>query len=194
MPSDPRADPPGRRGGRRHRAGLLPRRGLDRRPFRPSSATKAPIVTPTSIFTISGPIEPLRSGRVPAHQSWHIGTPSGYARSSSRQGSRLLHAPSASMPGRLEKDLLEKYGEPCPEAMVESGRDHARILQDPTSTSFQDQREGVRRPVLAVAAYQQRRMPATTRGISASPRRARCGRGNREVVDWPGLASCGRDR
>jgi (E)-4-hydroxy-3-methylbut-2-enyl-diphosphate synthase len=32
--------------------------------------------------------------------------------------------------GSLEKDLLEKYGEPCPEAMVESGLDHIKLLQD----------------------------------------------------------------
>lgn len=32
--------------------------------------------------------------------------------------------------GSLEPDLLEKYGEPCPDAMVESGLNHARILQD----------------------------------------------------------------
>ena len=32
--------------------------------------------------------------------------------------------------GSLEKHLLEKYAEPCPEAMVESGLDHIRILQD----------------------------------------------------------------
>ncbi len=32
--------------------------------------------------------------------------------------------------GSLERDLLEKYGEPCPEAMVESALDHARILED----------------------------------------------------------------
>ena len=32
--------------------------------------------------------------------------------------------------GSLEKDLLEKYGEPCPDAMVESGLDHIKILQD----------------------------------------------------------------
>lgn len=32
--------------------------------------------------------------------------------------------------GSLEKHLLEKYGEPCPEAMVESALDHAKILQD----------------------------------------------------------------
>jgi len=32
--------------------------------------------------------------------------------------------------GSLEKHLLEKYGEPCPQAMVESGLDHIRILED----------------------------------------------------------------
>ena len=32
--------------------------------------------------------------------------------------------------GSLERQLLEKYGEPCPEAMVESGLNHIRILQD----------------------------------------------------------------
>ena len=32
--------------------------------------------------------------------------------------------------GSLEKHLLDKYGEPCPEAMVESGLDHIRLLQD----------------------------------------------------------------
>jgi (E)-4-hydroxy-3-methylbut-2-enyl-diphosphate synthase len=32
--------------------------------------------------------------------------------------------------GSLEPHLLEKYGEPCPDAMVESALGHARILQD----------------------------------------------------------------
>ncbi|HEY5071815.1 MAG TPA: flavodoxin-dependent (E)-4-hydroxy-3-methylbut-2-enyl-diphosphate synthase [Caulobacteraceae bacterium] len=32
--------------------------------------------------------------------------------------------------GSLERDLLERYGEPCPQAMVESALRHARILQD----------------------------------------------------------------
>ena len=32
--------------------------------------------------------------------------------------------------GSLEKHLLEKYAEPCPEAMVESALEHAKILQD----------------------------------------------------------------
>ena len=32
--------------------------------------------------------------------------------------------------GSLERDLLEKYGEPCPEAMVESASKHIRILEE----------------------------------------------------------------
>ncbi len=32
--------------------------------------------------------------------------------------------------GSLEKHLLEKFREPCPEAMVESGLEHIRILED----------------------------------------------------------------
>ena len=32
--------------------------------------------------------------------------------------------------GSLEKHLLEKYGEPCPDAMIESGLDHIKILED----------------------------------------------------------------
>ena len=32
--------------------------------------------------------------------------------------------------GSLERHLLEKYAEPCPEALVESALEHARILQD----------------------------------------------------------------
>ena len=32
--------------------------------------------------------------------------------------------------GSLERELLEKYGEPCPEAMVESALNHVRLLED----------------------------------------------------------------
>ncbi|MEE9389285.1 MAG: flavodoxin-dependent (E)-4-hydroxy-3-methylbut-2-enyl-diphosphate synthase [Paracoccaceae bacterium] len=38
--------------------------------------------------------------------------------------------------GSLEKHLLEKYGEPCPDAMVESGLEHIRILQDADFHNF----------------------------------------------------------
>jgi len=55
--------------------------------------------------------------------------------------------------GSLEKDLLEKYGEPCPEAMVESALDHAKILED---NDFRDFKISVKASdvFLAVAAYQ----------------------------------------
>ena len=54
----------------------------------------------------------------------------------------------------LEKDLLEKYGEPCPEALVESALDHIRILED---HGFRDYKVAVKASdvFLAVAAYQQ---------------------------------------
>lgn len=38
--------------------------------------------------------------------------------------------------GSLEKHLLDKYGEPCPEAMVESGLEHIRILEDNNFNNF----------------------------------------------------------
>ena len=38
--------------------------------------------------------------------------------------------------GSLEKHLLEKYGEPCPDAMVESALDHIRILEDNNFTEY----------------------------------------------------------
>ena len=55
--------------------------------------------------------------------------------------------------GSLEKDLLERYGEPCPEAMVESALDHAKILED---NDFREFKISVKAsdPFLAVAAYQ----------------------------------------
>ncbi|MFA4994019.1 MAG: flavodoxin-dependent (E)-4-hydroxy-3-methylbut-2-enyl-diphosphate synthase [Bdellovibrionales bacterium] len=38
--------------------------------------------------------------------------------------------------GSLEQHLLEKYGEPCPEAMVASALYHAKILEDNDFTNF----------------------------------------------------------
>jgi (E)-4-hydroxy-3-methylbut-2-enyl-diphosphate synthase len=55
--------------------------------------------------------------------------------------------------GSLERDLLEKYGEPCPEAMVESALNHAKILED---HDFREFKISVKASdaFLAVAAYQ----------------------------------------
>src|ERR1700712_2601213 len=56
--------------------------------------------------------------------------------------------------GSLERDLLEKYGEPCPEALVESALDHIKLLED---HDFRNYKVAVKASdlFLAVAAYQQ---------------------------------------
>ncbi|SFU06270.1 flavodoxin-dependent (E)-4-hydroxy-3-methylbut-2-enyl-diphosphate synthase [Sedimentitalea nanhaiensis] len=56
--------------------------------------------------------------------------------------------------GSLEKHLLEKYGEPCPDAMVESGLEHIRILQD---NNFHNFKISVKASdvFMSAAAYQQ---------------------------------------
>ncbi|HYE42591.1 MAG TPA: flavodoxin-dependent (E)-4-hydroxy-3-methylbut-2-enyl-diphosphate synthase, partial [Caulobacteraceae bacterium] len=55
--------------------------------------------------------------------------------------------------GSLERELLERYGEPCPEAMVESALSHARVLQD---FDFHEFKISVKASdvFLTVAAYQ----------------------------------------
>src|ERR1700681_1406908 len=56
--------------------------------------------------------------------------------------------------GSLERDLLEKFGEPCPEAMVESALRHMRLLEE---NDFFEFKVSVKASdvFLAVAAYQQ---------------------------------------
>ncbi|HJP20675.1 MAG: flavodoxin-dependent (E)-4-hydroxy-3-methylbut-2-enyl-diphosphate synthase [Alphaproteobacteria bacterium] len=56
--------------------------------------------------------------------------------------------------GSLERELLEKYGEPCPEAMVESALGQARWLED---EDFHEFKISVKASdvFLAVAAYRQ---------------------------------------
>ncbi len=55
--------------------------------------------------------------------------------------------------GSLERELLERYGEPCPEAMVESALNHAKVLED---ADFREFKISVKASdvFLAVAAYQ----------------------------------------
>ena len=55
--------------------------------------------------------------------------------------------------GSLEKHLLEKYAEPCPEAMVESGLNHIRILEDNDFLEFKISCKASD-VFLAAAAYQ----------------------------------------
>lgn len=56
--------------------------------------------------------------------------------------------------GSLERDLLEKYAEPCPEAMVESAQRHIKILEDHDFYNFKISCKASD-VFLAVAAYMQ---------------------------------------
>jgi len=56
--------------------------------------------------------------------------------------------------GSLEKHLLDKYAEPCPDAMVESGLDHIKILQDNDFHEFKISCKASD-VFMAAAAYQQ---------------------------------------
>ena len=56
--------------------------------------------------------------------------------------------------GSLEEHLLDKYGEPCPDAMVESGLDHIKILQDNDFHEFKISCKASD-VFMAAAAYQQ---------------------------------------
>ena len=55
--------------------------------------------------------------------------------------------------GSLEKHLLDKYAEPCPDAMIESGLEHIRILEE---NDFHEFKVSVKASdvFLAAAAYQ----------------------------------------
>lgn len=55
--------------------------------------------------------------------------------------------------GSLERDLLEKYGEPCPDAMLESALRHMRILEDNDFFNFKISCKASD-VFMAVAAYQ----------------------------------------
>ena len=56
--------------------------------------------------------------------------------------------------GSLEKSILDKYGEPTPEALVESALNHVRVLKD---HDFHEYKISVKASdvFLAVAAYSQ---------------------------------------
>ena len=131
--------------------------------------------------------------RLPAHQSRQYRQRRAGARGGAGgQGPRLLHAHRRQC-RLLEKDLLEKYGEPCPEAMVESALDHATHPAGPRLPRIQDQREGVATcswPSPPTSSSPTPRLPAASRHHRGRRPAHRHG----QVVDRPGLAAVGRHR
>ena len=117
---------------------------------------------PTSISTTSAPSRRPRRGRpacgsIPATSA----TPSAWrevVKAAKDHGCSIRIGVNA---GSLEKHLLEKYGEPCPDAMVESGLDHIKLLQDNDFHEFK------------ISVKASRRVPGRRR-LSAAGRGDRC--------------------
>ena len=117
----------------------------------PRSASRS---SPTSISITAGRSRPRKAappacGSTPAISA----RPSGCARSSRRPSDHGCSMRIGVNAGSLERDLLEKYGEPCPEAMVESALTHAKILEDNDFFEFKISCKASD-VFLAVAAYQ----------------------------------------
>ena len=85
--------------------------------------------------------------------------------------------------GSLERELLEKYGEPCPRRWSDRRSITRRLLED---HDFREFKISVKASdaFLAVAAYQAWPKPATIRFTSASPKQGPAHR-HGEVVDRP---------
>ena len=151
---DDRPDPPLRGGRRRHHPRVLPDRGGDRgaegdRP-RGQRADRRRHPFPLQARARSR----RRRRRLPAHQPGQHRLRRAGPRSHRRGRANGCAIRIGVNAGSLEKDLLEKYGEPCPEALVESALDHIRILED---HDFREYKVAVKASdvFLAVAAYQQ---------------------------------------
>ncbi len=151
---DDRPDPPLRGCGRRHRARILPRRrNRPPRSSRSSRAADVPIVADIH-FHYKRALEAADAGAACLRiNPGNIGSGERVAevvRAAKANGCAIRIGVNA---GSLEKDLLEKYGEPCPEALVECALDHIKLLQD---HDFHEYKVAVKASdvFLAVAAYQ----------------------------------------
>ena len=117
--------------GRRHHPRLLPRHGLDRgaeadRPRR-AGADRRRHPFPLQARARGG----RRRRRLPRINPGNIGSAERVAevvRAAKANGCSMRIGVNA---GSLERDLLEKYGEPCPEALVESALDHIKHAPGP---------------------------------------------------------------
>ena len=160
--------------GRRHHPRLLPRRRKHRGAAGRSSARRSVPIVADIHFHYKRALEAADAGAACLRiNPGNIGSAERVARSRSRaakaNGCAIRIGVNA---GSLEKDLLEKYGEPCPEALVESALDHIRILEDHDFHELQGRGEGV-------ATCSSRSPPTSSsptrsiaRSTSASPRPA----------------------
>ena len=150
-----RTDPALRRGRGRHRAGVDARtRKAPRRCARSCAESPVPIVADIH-FHYKRAIEAAEAGAACLRiNPGNIGDAKRVAevvQAAKDHGCSIRIGVNA---GSLEKHLLDKYGEPCPDAMVESGLDHIKLLQD---NDFHEFKISVKASdvFMAAAAYQQ---------------------------------------
>jgi hypothetical protein len=126
---------------------------------------------PTSISTIARHRGGRGGRRLPAHQSRQYRRRPARGRGGAAAKDHGCSIRIGVNAGSLEKHLLDKYGEPCPDAMVESGLDHIKLLQD---NDFHEFKISVKASdvFLAAAAYQQLADATDARSTWASPRPA----------------------
>ena len=142
-------------GRRRHRPRLLPRPGKRAGAEGHRARRSTCRSSPTSISTTAARIEAADSGAACLRiNPGNIGSDERVkevVKAARDHGCSMRIGVNA---GSLEKHLLEKYGEPNPEALVESALYHANILQQ---HDFHDFKISVKASdvFLAVAAYQQ---------------------------------------
>ena len=168
---DDRPDSPLRGGGRGHHPRILPDGGIDRHFDQITRASAIPVVADIH-FHYKRALEAADKGAACLRiNPGNIGSSERVAevvRAAKANGCAIRIGVNA---GSLERDLLDKYGEPCPEALIESALDHIKLLQD---HDFHEFKVAVKASdvFLAVAAYQGSPRRSTARYISASPRRA----------------------
>jgi (E)-4-hydroxy-3-methylbut-2-enyl-diphosphate synthase len=143
-----------RRGGRRHRAHLGARRGIFEGP-EGDRAAKAPCPSwPTSISTTNAGSRRRRPARPACRiNPGNIGDEKRVKEVIKAARDHDCAIRIGVNAGSLEKHLLDKYGEPCPDAMVESGLDHIRILEDNDFLNFKISMKASD-VFMTVAAYQ----------------------------------------
>ena len=149
---DDRPDPPLRGCRRGHYPRLLPHRGIDQELRQDCQGGARPARRRYSL-SLQRALEAADAGAACLRiNPGNIGSDQRVAevvRAAKANGCAIRIGVNA---GSLEKDLLEKYGEPCPEALIESALDHIKLLQD---HDFHEYKVAVKASdvFLAVAAY-----------------------------------------
>ena len=192
---DDRADPGAGGGRRRHRARLLPRRGVRGRAQGDRARGRRCRSSPTSISTTSARSRrprpaPRACASIPAISA----RPGARARGGEGgQATTAARCASASMPARSSGICWSATASPAPRRMVESALNHAKILED---NDFHEFKISVKASdvFLAVAAYQRLAEACDYPLHLGITEAGGLAHRHRQIGDRHGLAALGRHR